>query len=506
MVKDQAYEKDLHESPRKSIRSGFFWLGIASIIAQILSALTMIIAMVFLTKSEMGTATLALSFSVIFEAFNSLGTNRALLQTKELTQDETHSVFWFASGFGILMFLVAVPLAWPVATFYKLDALIPLFIIAMLKLPLVSIAGIPLQLVNRRLEYRKLSILNTVTTLFCSILKIVLAILGCGAWALVIGDTAFGAGTLIGAFILSRYRPKLHFKFHECKRFIRYGVKHCIFNALDQFNRNLHYLIVGKFLGEGVLGIYRVAYELAMTPAMALFDVVAKSSFPVFSRIQDKRTELTSLFSWNQRNIALFAAVPTIFILFCAHDIFELFPNSDWLMATPVIPFVLALSFMRSVTQSYPELYRACGKPEYPIYICLAEMGMIVLFCSAALMLAPQNVALQFMVGTWVCILIILLIVHSRVARHFVDSRISDTLSSTKHGIGILLLASLFSVPLYLFATQMHFHSVLHIAVEVCVILVSLWIYAKYVLKLSLREVFNLSKKKNTEKQEETEK
>ncbi|MBO4350839.1 MAG: oligosaccharide flippase family protein [Proteobacteria bacterium] len=448
--KDQAYDTQLHENPKKSIRKGFVWIGFASIVSQILDAAAMVVAMIFLTTQEMGMMTLALSFSVIFEAFNSLGTNQALLQDNKLTPQETHSVFWFASGFGIVLYLIGLPIVWPMAAFYESAALIPLFLVALIKVPLVSFAAIPLQLINRRFEYKKISAITTLTTLTCNILKIVLAVLGFGAWSFVIPSVCYGGGTLLGAFLLAHYRPQIHFKWFECKRFIQYGVKTCMGNAFDQLVKNLHFFIVGKFLGEGALGVYKIAYELAMTPALALYNVVGKSSFPIFSRLQDKRAELSDLFKWNQRNLSIFAAIPCVFLLFCAVDIFNFLPNKDWNGAAPIIPFALALAYIRSIAQTYPDLYRACGHPEYPIGVSGAECALVLVFCSGILFFFPQT-GIPGMLSVWTCILLGMFMIHRILRRKFVDVTVLGMLRQISHGLLIMIMVGLISFVPYHF-------------------------------------------------------
>lgn len=496
MPKDLAYDNNLSEDPKKSIKSGFLWLGIASTLSQILGAVTMVIAMIFMTKEDIGIATLALSFAVIVEAFNSLGTNQALLQAKTISPEETHSVFWFASAFGIAILLIALPLAWPVAYFYNNNALIPLFITSMVKLPLVCTAAVPLQLINRRLEYQKISAINTLTMLTCSILKITLAICGLGAWSLVIGDTAYGLGTLTGAFICSKYRPKFHFKWSECKRFINFGIKTCLSNAISQFNKNLHFLIVGKFLGEGVLGIYKIAYELAMTPALALFVVVTKSSFPVFSKLQDKRDELTTLFQWNQKNIALFAAIAAAAILFIAEDIFGLIPKPEWMQASTLIPYLLALSFFRSIMLAYPDLHRACGRPDFPIYTELMETVLFTVVCTALIYIFPSH-AMQAMICGWIALHIIYFIVHCKLSQRFIQNSLWAIFKSMLPGFGFFIFASALSIPAYIFRTSLPYTNWTHLFIEIAIILISLALYARFILKVSFKDLF---KKKNQPK------
>ena len=492
---DQAYDPHLREDPKKSIRKGFFWIGLASTFSQGLTALAMFIVMFFLTTEEMGVATLAVAFCVVFEALNSLGTNQAILQTKELTPEETHSVFWFSTGFSLTMAVLCVPLAWPIASFYGVDLLVPLLIVTMFKLPLSSIAAVPLQLINRRFEYRKISAIQSLTTIGCSVLKIGLAALGFGAWSLVIGETAYGLGSAIGAFALSGYRPRFHFRWSECRRFVVFGVKYCVANAINQFNKNLHYLIIGKFLGQGVLGVYRIAYEFAMTPALALFDVVAKSSFPVFSRLQNERGELLRLFLWNQRSLALFAAIPTVFILFAAGDIFDLMPNAEWTKATPLIPYVLALSFFKSLMQTYPDLYRACGKPSWPIFFFGAEVGLIALFCSAALYFVPWPWSLRVMILTWLGILFVLFFVHQKVSRLLIDISAVQTIRTIGHGLAFVAMGIALSIVQWMIRSWLPWPEWTHLGLELVLVLATIAGYARFVLRIRLRDLMKQHKR-----------
>lgn len=497
MTQDQAYSSSLQQDPQKSIKKGFFWIGIASTISQILSAVTMFIVMFFITKEEMGTATLAVTFSVLFEALNSLGTHQAILQTKDLTPNETHSVFWFATGFAILLYIVALPLAWVSASFYDNALLIPLIIFAMIKLPVVSIAAIPLQLVNRRFEYKKISAIQSFTTIACSLIKITLAVCGAGAWSIVIGETLYGFGTLTGAFAYSKYIPKCHFKFSECRRFIKFGYKTTLESLLSQLNKNLHYLIIGKFLGEGVLGIYRIAYELAMTPALALLNVVSKSSFPVFSRLQNQREKLSQLFLWNQKILAIFAAIPTAFILFTATDLFSFMSNKDWQLATPIIPFVLALSFFKSLLQTYPELYRACGNPHWSIVFQISETAGVLVLGSAALAFLPIRYSLFAMLSLWLATLIAMFIPSNIAANKLIHTNAVQSLQSIAHGVAFFAIAAALSILPWKFQSLLPFPNVSHIVLETLAIFAAIAIYARFILKIHIRDFFKTQKNSN---------
>lgn len=484
--------------PEKRIKSGFAWMGAASIGSQILMALAMVIAMFFLTPEEMGLSTIVIAIASIMDSFAGLGMGQAVLQDNDLKENEVHSAFWFAVFFGIGLFLICVPLAWPVAYFYGEAALVPLLIVGLTRFLLSSWATVPILLVNRRLEYEKLGVVTVLSTLWCTILKIVLAVCGCGAWALVIGDAAGSLGMLVGGLICSKYRPAMHFKWSECRRFVAYGAKTCLWLVVDQLNKNLHYLLIGKFLGNSLLGGYRVAYELAMTPALSVFNVVTKTSFPVFARFQDSRPELTKLFFWNQKHIALFVVIASVFIWISGSDMFGLMASVDggWVDAARVIPFVLIVAFTKSLLQAYPDLYRACGKPEYALYSSIGESLLILVFCGLSLMVMPESYALYGMMCVWECMLLVMFGIHCILVKRFIDSSLRIVWAQIKEAALFAIFSGVVSAALILVMDMLPLHNVIRIILEFACVAGCLKIFAKYRLKMPVSELWSNSKPK----------
>lgn len=476
------------KTAQKKIRSGFMWLGISSIISQGLDAVSLIIVMMYLTKAEMGLATLAVSFAKCIEAFNGLGVGKALVQDSHVTVNETHSLFWFSVAVGVAVTLIMVPIGWGVAYFYNSDFLFILILFGLVKVIPGNISYIPRRLIEKRLEYSKGTLIITSATIVSAIVKIVFAILGTGAWALVGAHVVYGMVYMLVALLCAHYRPKLHFKWNECKRFVRFGVQYCFSNLIETLNKNIHYFIVGKFFGESTLGVYRVGYELAMTPALALLDVVNDSSYAVFSKVKEKKDELSKLFAWNQGNIAIFSLVPIVFILFCASDIFSLINDGQWMGAVSFIPLALAVAFFKALIQTFPELYRASGKPGFALKTDSFECSQICLFFFSALGICycfdiAELDALKVLFASWILLFIPLLTFHLKLARTLITTGFRSTLKSISKALVFGGIASLFSLPLWLLQDKLPFQPWLHMGEEVVVLLVCIGVYAKWIRK-----------------------
>ena len=491
------------KSTQKTIRSGFMWLGIANIVSQILDAVSTVVVMMFIRQAEMGSATLAVQFSKCIEAFIALGVGKALVQDNDLTESETHSLFWFSCIFGLILAGCFVPVAWGLSWFYDNDYLVVLFLVCLIDIFFLNIGEVPKKIVERRLEYARCTVIFVMATLASGLVKIALAICGTGAWSLVGSYLAYGFVFMITAFAVSGYKPELHFKLSECRRFVQFGYKYCFSNLIETLNKNIHYFVIGKYFDEAILGVYRVGYELAMTPAMALLNVVNQSSYAVFAKIKDKKDELSKIFAWNQGNIAIFAAVPIVFILFCSVDIFSLINHGEWMGAVAFIPLALGVAFVKSLLQTFPELYRACGKPGYSLKSDTFECILITVFFLSSMLLCKytgisDDNAIRVLFGSWLVLFIPLFFYHRRLAKTLIDTGLRSTLKSIFKAIVFFVVSFGLSLPLWLnrellpaeitvpgwiSETPLPLQQWLHMGIEVIILLVCIGIYIKWVKK-----------------------
>lgn len=472
---------------KRNIKKGFKWIGIGSMVSQAFDVISFFIVVMFISKPDMGLATLAVGFGALMEAFNGMGVGVAFVQDTHPTKQEAQSLFWFSSGFGVLLFLVSIPISLLLSLFYNSSLLFPLLLATFVKLVFVCVGEIPIQTINRKFNFHHISIIQMSGTFAGSVLKVLLSFLGFGAWALVIANTMYGVVSCILSIAFSRFKPELHFCLGECRRFISFGIKHCIGLSIEHFNRNLHYFIIGKFCGESLLGLYRVAYEFAMTPALALFKIVNKSSFPIFATLKDNRAELAKLFSWNQKNIAIFCAVPIVFIYYCAIDIFTLQGIADWFDALVFILPVLILSLFRSLSQTFTELYRSCGKPELSLYVAAFEAAVCFIVFSAILTYFEGINSILILLYTLIVIFMALLVIHYRFGRRFVDITPYSIPLSFLYAFIFFAICFIPSEILQHFRDILPWHPWVHIVGQVLIIAACLFVYARLILKVSLR-------------------
>jgi len=341
------------------------WLGSASIVARLLDVGATVAVLGLLTQAEMGLAALALSACAVLESLSGLGISHAIVQDPSVSADEESSLFWLTGmiGVGLAAALVAVgPL---LSATYADPALRPLLAVSSLKLVLVGLTVVPLQLLGKRLKFKEVGAVQTLASAGEGVVKIGLAAAGSGAWALIVSNVARGVVLLLALWLLSSFRPRWHFAFAETRRFVRFGLHLAGSSILYQTYKNADYFLVGKLLGIEALGLYRVAFDVAMQPTDAIIAVVNRVGLPVYARLANDPKALLSSFLSSTRSFLLMAAPIAAVIYFAAGDVLQIVGGERWLGSEPAVQILVWAGLLRAAALTFPQVYVAVGRPAF---------------------------------------------------------------------------------------------------------------------------------------------
>ncbi|MGH8325345.1 MAG: oligosaccharide flippase family protein, partial [Steroidobacteraceae bacterium] len=221
------------DSHQQHLRRGFNWLGGATAIAKVVDLLALLAVLLFLTKREVGIASLVVSLGTIVEALDGLGTREALVQARSVCRRELDTLFWFILGAALLLAVLVLAAAPLVQAAYGIAGMAIYFIAVAAKQPVVGAALIPLAMMNRDLQYERIAVVNVCATLGAALTRLGLAICGAGVWSLVGGYFASGLYTLIAAQIARPFLPRVRFRPAEIAPLARFGVHAAAANLLE---------------------------------------------------------------------------------------------------------------------------------------------------------------------------------------------------------------------------------------------------------------------------------
>ncbi len=351
---------------RQRLATGFNWLGGATIIARIADSATILVMLLFLTKHQVGMASLVLSAGMIIEAFNGLGTSEALLQAHTVSRSQLDTLFWYIIGAAMIVSTLTLLAAPWISAIFGAPGMAIFFVALAIKQPVVGAALIPLALMNRDLQYERIATVNVCATLAAAITRLVLGALGAVTWALVAGYAASGFYILVGAMMARPFQPQFHFHLSSITPLMRFGVRAATANIAEQMFKNVDYLLIGWMYGATPLAIYRVAFDIAMEPAMAVATLVNRTALPVFMRAAAAKGALAEILTWSLRRVTtLVAPVMTGLMLIAAPLTALIHDQQGKTYAAAALPLTLlaAAAVLRVMSQLLPTIMLVSNKP-----------------------------------------------------------------------------------------------------------------------------------------------
>ena len=284
-----------------------------------------------LPPEDFGLVGLALIVIGFGKLFADLGIGPALIQRDTLTERHIRVGFTLSLVMGAVLTLAVYHTAPWAARFMDdarltgiLHVLAFVFLVSTLKI--VSIA-----LLNRRLDFRRLMITELVSYgIGYGGVAITLALMGFGVWSLVYGSLVQNVLAAVIAYAMVRHTIKPLVARQEAKELASFGAGISAASIVNYAALQGDYIIVGRMLGPGALGLYARAYNLMKIPLNYFVKVLSKVLFPAASKIQHeperfRRVYLTSLTFTN------FVSIPCLlFIVILAREIIVGIYGPQW--------------------------------------------------------------------------------------------------------------------------------------------------------------------------------
>jgi O-antigen/teichoic acid export membrane protein len=240
---------------------------------------------------DFGVFAIVQSALAVLVVFGDTGVGGALVrQREEPTDRQLASVLYLQIALSAGMMAVTMTLAgWLPRIWPDLPASAPLLLRVMaVDFLLVSVRTPPLILMERRLAFTKLSVIDVAESTTFYIVAVALAASGFGAWALVTGVIAKGLLTTVLIYGLSSWRPRLTFASADLRPLIRFGVAQQLRHVAELVNAGVGPVVGGRMLGTAAVGYLTWALSTAYF-ATKVGDILARIGFPLFSRLQHDR-------------------------------------------------------------------------------------------------------------------------------------------------------------------------------------------------------------------------
>ncbi|WP_028103256.1 lipopolysaccharide biosynthesis protein [Pseudoduganella violaceinigra] len=271
---------------QSEVARGVKWVAGAKLGSQVITWGITIYVMRLLLPTDYGLLAMATVLLGLLLMFSEVGLGPALVQRKEVSEQDFRKALGIIWLVNLLLFALANAAAPLVAAFYhepRLQALVHALSSQFLLLPLVVLPDAQLQ---RDLAYRERSLIELGGAVGGSLVTLALALTGAGVWALALGTLA---SLLLRALALnccapSYWRPQ--WPGQGMGALLGFGGKMTAARLLWYCFMQADILIVGRVLGDQLLGLYSVSMHLASLPMQRITAILNQALFPVLARAQ----------------------------------------------------------------------------------------------------------------------------------------------------------------------------------------------------------------------------
>jgi PST family polysaccharide transporter len=289
MTGDQPQREELRAAAVRGIR----WASISRPATEVIQLVSLVILARLISPAEFGRYAIALIAQEVAFIIISEGVSSALVQRKYVDREhlQTGVALGLLMGLGLtVMTLVASSLI--VAPIF--GARTALFVRLISPLGLVSAATtVPMATLRRRMEFRRLSEIEVLSTLVRVAVCVALALAGLGGEALVLGLLANALViALVACISAPPPLPRLHLQ--AARELLAYGLPASMAAVSWVGFNNVDYAIIGARLNAFQTGLYFRAYTLAIEYQKKVSVVMGQVGFPVLSRTRDA-DELTEM-------------------------------------------------------------------------------------------------------------------------------------------------------------------------------------------------------------------
>ena len=349
-----------------------------------------------LTPEHYGVLAIMIIFTTLANVFIQNGFNTALIQNKDVTEEDYSSVLWVSLGVAGILYGIIFFCAPFIASFYEMPEIVKPFRVLALMLFPGALNSVQLAKVSREMDFKKVFYSNVGAIVVSGVAGIVIAKLGGGLWALV-------AQTMLNIFVATvvmqfTSKLKIYFKVSlaRIKVLFAYGWKLLVSGLIDTLYQDLQSIVVGKKYNSATLGFFNRGKQFPQFLMNSINGAVQSVMLPAMAEKQDAKEQLKEL---TRRSITVSAYV--VFPMMAglagiAEPLVRLLLPDVWLPCVPYLQIYCVSFAFYPVHSCNLQAINAIGRSDMflKLEIIKKSYGLIALIIAVFCFNSPMAIAM----------------------------------------------------------------------------------------------------------------
>jgi O-antigen/teichoic acid export membrane protein len=392
--------KDLKQ---RTIRGGIARVGAQAANFVIRGGSLMILARL-LGPKEFGLVGMVTAFTGVLNLLRDFGLSSAAVQRATVTDEQISTLFWMNVLVGIVLGLLTAAMAPFLAAFYHEPRLVAVTL-ALAAGFIFNAAGVQHSaLLQRQMRFTTMAVIQVISLILGTAVAIAGAKAGYSYWALVALTVSVPLIATIGAWLTAGWLPGLPRKGAGIGAMMRFGGTVSLNSLVAYLAYNTDKILIGRFWGTTVLGIYGRAYQLVNIPTDNLNSAVGEVAFSALSRLQDDPNRLKSYFLKGYSLVLAMTIPLTIACVVFAYDVISVVLGPKWMGAVVIFRLLAPTILIFAIINPMGWLLLSLGLVRRSLNIALVFAPTLVAGYLIGLPYGPKGVAFAYstVMALWV--------------------------------------------------------------------------------------------------------
>ena len=385
----------MNDLKERAIRGGF-----AKICAQgatfVLRIGSLMILARLLEPRDFGLVGMVTAVIGVLNLFKDFGLSTATVQSAAISEEQISALFWINILVGVILGVLSFAIAPLIATFYHEPRLVGITAVLATGF-LFNAAGVQHSaLLQREMRFTMLAAIDVGALLVSSIIGVGMALKGFGAWALVGVAVSSPFVSTVCFWLSARWSPGRPRRRGEIRPMMRFGGLLTLNGLIVYIAYNLDKILLGRYWGAGIIGIYGRAYQLINIPTDNLNSAIGSVAFSTLSRLQHDPDRLKRYFLKGYSLVVMMTLPITFACVLYADDLILVMLGPKWQGAIPIFRLLAPTILIFAVINPLGWLLYSLGLVGRSLKIALVIAPLVTAGYFIGLPYGPKGVALAY--------------------------------------------------------------------------------------------------------------
>jgi PST family polysaccharide transporter len=345
----------------RSLVGGIAWTSGVAWLSQILTWGSTLVVVHYLAPTDYGLMGMAVLYLGFVQMVSALGIAEAVVRFHDLTTDQIGQFNGLSIIAGVLCLLASLSLAIPIGHFFR-EPRLPVVIMVLSSTFVISaFRVVPQALLQRRLQFKKLAVIEGTQSVVGACSTLTLALLGFAYWALALGFVI--SASVYATLVVLRSpavfrRPRL--------ASIRLPLTFSSHMLLSRFAwyaySNSDFAVIGKMMGGAALGAYTLGWTLSGMAVEKITALIVRVTPGIFCTVQNDLAALRRYLLLITEGLALVTFPMCIGLALVANNFVLAALGERWIAAIRPVQLLAVLATVRSVQPLITQVLFALGE------------------------------------------------------------------------------------------------------------------------------------------------